>query len=106
MTEGRRYLSPKEKLAVRLRQENMCACGCKEPLESGVHYDHDTPLHLGGSNDVDNFRALKPKHHIAKSAKEAKTRAKVARIKEQGGLLRKKKSRAEKFAEKFFGGKK
>ena len=104
MTEGRRYLSPKEKLAVRMRQENICACGCGESLESGVHYDHDTPLHLGGSNDIENFRALKPRHHMAKSAKEARTRAKVARIQEQGGLLKKKKSRADKFADKFFGG--
>lgn len=102
MTERRRYLSPNEKVAVRLRQKNLCAC-CKEPLESGVHYDHVIGLHIDGTNDLSNFQALKPGHHMKKSAKEARTRAKVARIQEQGGLLKKKKSRADKAMEKILG---
>ena len=91
----RRYLSPKEKLLVRQRQRNLCAC-CGEPLESGVHYDHVIGLHIEGTNDLSNFQALKPRHQMKKTIRELKARAKCARIQEQGGLMRKKKSRADK----------
>ena len=103
MTLRRRYLSPKEKLAVRARQNHKCVCGCGEPLAmGGVQYDHIIPLHLDGTNDIDNFQALNPKHHGKKSVKELKARAKVKRIQAQGGLLRKKKSHADKAMEKIW----
>ena len=101
MIPKRRYLSPNEKVSVRIRQKDMCACGCREPLDDGVQYDHVLALHLGGTNDLDNFQALKPKHHAAKSTRELKNRAKVVRIREQGGLLKKKKSSADKYVEKL-----
>ena len=69
----------------------------------GVQFDHALPLHLGGTNDLENFRALNSRHHLAKSMRELKARAKVVRIQAQGGLLKKKKSRADKAMEKIMG---
>ena len=106
MTARRRYLSGKDKLLVRQRQDNLCACGCKEPLAmGGTQYDHALPLSLGGSNDLENFRALNPRHHMKKTIRELKARAKIARIQTQDGLRIKKKSRADKAMEKFLGAK-
>lgn len=96
MTERRR-LAQYEKLKVLMRQRFQCACGCQERLEDGqTDYDHALPLHLGGTNDLDNFRALKRGHHAKKSAKESKVRAKIRRIKESKGLLKKPMNKKEK----------
>lgn len=92
--EKRRYLTPSQKDAVILRQKGICACGCGEPLDlASVHWDHRLPLWLGGTNDIGNFDALKPRHHIVKTSKEATERAKGDRIIEQGGLLKPKLSK-------------
>ncbi len=91
MKPKRRYLSTGEKVKVISRQNGRCACGCREKLEVGsIQYDHAFPIHLGGTNDMENFRALITKHHLKKTKKEAKVRAKIRRIKETGGLKRKK----------------
>ena len=101
----RRYPSPSEKKIVRLRQQNICACGCGEMLESGVHYDHIRGLWDEGTNDLGNFQALKPGHHAKKTAKEAKRRAKLKRIQAQDGLRKKKPSQADKAIERILGAK-
>ena len=101
MTERRRYLSAKEKATVRLRQRNICVCGCGQQLESGVHYDHIIPLSEDGTNDLENFQALKPRHHIVKSRKETTRRAKVKRIQAQDGLRKPKRSRQQQFLERL-----
>lgn len=79
---ARRRLSPSEKARVIARQENRCACGCKETLIVGqIDFDHVRPLAIGGTNDLSNFVALARRHHIAKSAQETRERAKADRIK-------------------------
>ena len=96
MTVRRKYLSPSEKITVRTRQNHKCAC-CGEPLTmGGVEYDHIIPNSLDGTNDLSNFQALNKGHHIRKSVKELKARAKVKRIQAQDGLRAKKLSRADK----------
>jgi len=101
MTEKRRYLSASEKVIVINRQNGRCSCGCRKKLEAGlIQYDHALPLHLGGSNDLENFRALITKHHGKKTTKELKVRAKIKRIKEAGGLTRKKPSAKDKMIAK------
>ena len=96
MTTRRKYLSPSERITVRERQNHKCAY-CGEPLAmGGVEYDHIIPISLDGTNDLSNFQALNKGHHTRKSVKELKSRAKVKRIQAQGGLMRKKKSRADK----------
>lgn len=92
--EKRRSLTPSQKRLVRERFGECCGCGCKEPLEGRIHYDHVLPLWLGGSNELDNFAPLKAHHHIAKTAKEATTRGKVRRIaKKHAGEYKKSPSR-------------
>lgn len=81
--EKRRYLTPARKQEVRERYQNKCGCGCGESLpesDKGVHYDHVLPLWLGGSNDIDNFAPVLEDHHLKKTVRETKQRAKIKRI--------------------------
>lgn len=94
----RRQLTPGQKMMVLKRQDFICACMCTEKITDirDVHFDHALALHLGGTNDLENFRALKVKHHMAKSGRETAARAKVKRIQETDGLRRKKLSERDK----------
>lgn len=92
MTEKRRYLTDAQKAEVRRRQHGVCGCGCGEALEGKTHFDHILPLWLGGTNEIDNFAELKERHHIEKSKRETKARAKIKRIiKKREGRVRAKK---------------
>ena len=97
----RRRLSPDQRRLVRERQDNLCACGCANPLGARVEYDHETAIWAGGNNDISNFRALRPGCHASKTASEAKQRGKEKRIREQDGLRRKKLTRKEKIARRW-----
>lgn len=94
----RRQLTPGQKMMILRRQDFICACSCGEKITDirDVHFDHALALHLGGANDLENFRALKVKHHMAKSGRETAARAKVRRIQETGGLRKKKLSKQQK----------
>lgn len=92
MPTKRRYLSPKEQATVIERQSRRCACGCGEDLEAGdTKFDHDVPLWTGEDtpedfkrlNHIDNFRALKNRHHLAKTTTEATQRAKEKRVRDR-----------------------
>jgi Lhr-like helicase len=92
MPTKRRYLSPKEQATVIERQGRRCACDCGELLEAGdTKFDHDIPLWTGEDtpedfkrlNDIDNFRALKNRHHLAKTNTEAAQRAKEKRVRDR-----------------------
>ncbi len=97
MTKPRRTFPPKVYRAILIRQRNICACGCGEKFETmaDVQFDHEKPLHLEGEDVPENLRALKRRHHILKSNREATARAKVKRIQDRDGLLRKKPSRRD-----------
>lgn len=94
MKRARIRFSPKVYAEIVLRQGGRCACGCREKFVAGepIQFDHELPLDLEGADRPDNLRALKPKHHLLKTTKEAKARAKVKRIQRRGGMLRKKPS--------------
>ena len=99
----RRRLSVGAKLAIIMRQNGICACGCGEPLgvdTREIHLDHEVPLDLGGPDTTENLRALKRHHHTVKTSQEARTRRKVRAIQEQHGLRRKKPSREDKWLAK------
>lgn len=100
----RRQLTPGQKMMILKRQDFICACSCAEKITDirDVHFDHALPLHLGGTNDLENFRALKVKHHMAKSGREAAARAKVRRIQDRDGLLKRRLSASDKVMAKVF----
>ncbi len=78
----RRYLTPKQKAEVRFRQRGRCKI-CGDPLpdsDRGVEYDHIQALVHGGSNDLDNFRAIHVHCHRTKTTEDQKSNAKVKRI--------------------------
>jgi len=80
------------------KQNGLCACGCSEPLGTdprGIHFDHDKPLWLGGEDTPENLRALKAKHHLAKTKGEAPTLAKLRRLIAKDGHRGRNLSRAD-----------
>jgi 5-methylcytosine-specific restriction endonuclease McrA len=91
----RRSISPATKAAILQRQGWGCSeCGTKTgPFE----YDHVKPLWLGGKDHPDNLTAKCSPCHQKKTVVEASRRAKMKRIKEQKGLLKKKLNQKEKF---------
>ncbi len=91
--------------AILKRQRNRCACGCRKKFSGirDIHFDHIIALADGGTDTPDNLQALKLKHHKRKSKREGKTRAKVKRIRETNGLLKKKLSRRERVMADFLG---
>lgn len=92
----RKYLSVPQKALVVKRQKGKCGCGCGEDFTDprDIEFDHRLPLHLGGTNDLDNFVALKKRHHLQKTKREAFERAKADRIR-NNDLAHKKKLSAK-----------
>ena len=85
----RRQFHPRVKAEIVKRQDGICACGCGAPLGTDprdIQYDHEIPLHLDGEDTAENLRALKKKHHLVKTIREAKDRAKFRRIVDRGGM--------------------
>ena len=81
------------------RQGGICACGCGEELGTdprSIHYDHQVPLWNGGEDKPENLQALKPKHHLIKTGREAGDRAKMKRIIERDGMRKPRMSRRDK----------
>lgn len=95
MPKHRKRFAPRVYVEIVLRQNGRCAC-CGEKFVAGepIQYDHILPIWLGGKDEPENLQAMKHRHHNgvpnSKTAREAKARAKIARIKAQDGLLRKK----------------
>ncbi len=88
MTRRRKH-SARTYAEIIARQDGICACGCKEELGTDprdFQFDHHIPLHLEGEDTPDNLRALLKRHHLTKTVKEHKLRAKMARIKERDGM--------------------
>lgn len=93
----RRTLTNSEKLAVLHAQRWICACGCEGVIDgsAAVEYDHELALHLGGTNDIENFRALLAPCHRRKTVAEAKARGKVRRIRASDGLTKRRPNQRE-----------
>ncbi len=81
------------KLRIIERQGNKCAI-TGQAFRAGdkIHYDHRTPLWLGGKNAESNLQAVIDSAHIAKTKTEATVRAKINRIKAKALGIRKQKS--------------
>ncbi len=92
----RRRFPPRVYAEIVKRQDGICACGCGEALGTDprdIQYDHEIPLWKGGEDTPENLRALRKKHHLAKTIGEAKDRAKFRRIAERGGMTKRRMSR-------------
>lgn len=78
----RRKLTPTEQAEVLDRQDHCCdECGKRfQHLTDTVEYDHSRELWEGGSNDIDNFRALHAHCHKGKTAAATTRRAKADRV--------------------------
>lgn len=60
-----------------LRQHPLCCmCEAEGRVSVADEVDHITPLWAGGSDDESNFQSLCKPHHAAKTADEARERAK------------------------------
>lgn len=91
----RRNIRPVTKVLILTRQGGACSeCGTKTgPFE----YEHVKPLWLGGRDHPDNLTAKCVSCHKAKTVAEASNRAKMKRIREQDGLLKRKLNKREKY---------
>ena len=92
----RRRFSPKVYAEIVARQGGLCACGCKESLGTDprdIQFDHEIALHLDGADTPDNLRALKKRHHLEVTKRQATARAKSKRIQERDGMMRRRLSR-------------
>ncbi len=94
----RRRFHPRVYAEIVKRQDGICACGCGEALGADprdIQFDHETPLHLGGEDTPENLRALKKRHHLVKTIRETKDRAKFRRIAERGGMTKRRMNRQD-----------
>ena len=85
----RRYLTPREKLAMLQAQGWLCACGCHRPVWPGgpVEYDHHVPVALGNTAKPDRALApfchrLKTKRDVGMISKADRQRFKAERVAE------------------------
>ncbi|UCR75651.1 HNH endonuclease [Burkholderia phage phiBt-TXDOH] len=70
---GRSWMQTRERIAI--AQQFKCQrCGCAW-MSWRDQVDHDVPLEQGGSNDDENLRLLCDDCHKAKTADEARARA-------------------------------
>lgn len=100
----RRRFHPKTYAEIIERQDGICACGCDEPLGTDprdIQFDHEVALHLGGADTPDNLRALKKKHHLVKTIREAKDRGKFRRIADQGGMTKRRMNQQDRMLAKY-----
>lgn len=85
----RAEFSPKTKLAAFERCKGICECGCGQKIEVAEYDHYPVPAAFGGSNDLDNCRALRKKcHRRITSEKDIPTIAKAKRIVEKRAGVR------------------
>lgn len=91
MVTDRKPLTKRQRLTLYLSQGGRCAvCGERRELDE-MDDDHHLPLWNNGTNEADNRRMIcREGCHKAKTAKEAKERAKVKRLSESRPRLRRK----------------
>ena len=89
--QPRKYLPPKAKAALVLKQGGLCAgCGVKP---RAFEYDHIIALDEGGTNDPSNWQALGRCCHVPKTGAHAKRRAKTNRLRGKTGQVKRRKER-------------
>ena len=82
--------SVKTRKAAYDRANGICECGCKMPFgKERVEYDHELPDFLGGTNDLENCKAIRVSCHKLKTIEDMQTIKKARRIQnKQRGLFR------------------
>lgn len=75
----RRTLTTRQKAEIRFRQGDCCKI-CGDPLAGKCEFDHVHALTHGGSNHLDNFRALCIPCHRGKTKADVAAAAKVKRV--------------------------
>jgi len=90
-THERKYLTPKQKVALLTNQGGRCAI-CREKCRA-FEYDHVVELWASGTNDFSNWQALCRNCHTTKSGVEAKHRAKMNRLRGKAGQVKRRKER-------------
>jgi hypothetical protein len=83
----RRRFPPRVYAEIIARQNSKCACGCDEDLTDprDIEFDHALDLQWGGEDTPENLRALKKRHHLDKTIRQRKERAKCDRLANAGG---------------------
>ena len=104
---GRIRFHPRVYAEIVRRQDGICACACGEPLGDDprdIQFDHELALHAGGPDTPDNLRALLRRHHLTKTVRETKARAKVSRIQARGGMTKRRMSKHDRAMAYYLGG--
>jgi 5-methylcytosine-specific restriction endonuclease McrA len=107
MKPARKKFAPSVYAGIIASQKGLCGCGCGEPLGDDprdIQFDHVLDLQWGGSDTPDNLKALKSRHHLIKTTKAAKERAKVARIQKRDGMHKRKMNGADQALAKILEG--
>lgn len=85
LVEKRRKLTRAEVIALCVRQQSKCGCGCGgwlDPFHEGVIDEHRIPLELTGSNDLSNRALYRKPCAVEKTVKDA---ADIAKAKRRAG---------------------
>lgn len=93
LVEKRRPLTRAETIAICVRQNGRCGCGCGKPLNpftEGVIDEHIIPLELTGSNDLSNRAYYRKPCAAEKTVKDAADIAKAKRLAGEVGIGRRK----------------
>lgn len=94
----RKYLTPKLKAQLALKQNGLCAlCGCKP---RAFEWDHIQELWAGGTNAIENWQGVCRGCHRDKSGKQAKHRAKMNRCRGKAGQVARRKAHGSKLKSK------
>ena len=99
MKHRRRYLTPLQKMRLIEKQRFICCCGCGEPLGTDprdIEFDHRHSRWCGGSEDLENYGAMRKGHHSVKTDRETTLRAKCDRIAKRDGLRKRKPNQHDK----------
>lgn len=78
MKAKRKYLTPKERAAMREAQHDMCVCGCDQPLGERTVAEHWICVALGNGEKPDSL--LRYECALEKTKRDVKAIAKVKRI--------------------------
>jgi 5-methylcytosine-specific restriction endonuclease McrA len=80
---SRREFSVAVKKAAYARSGGICECGCGQPFsdhpKERPQYDHELPDFLGGTNDLENCKAIRTSCHIVKTFGDDMTKIKKVR---------------------------
>lgn len=75
-TRGRKWMTRRERWL--MAHPLCCMCQAEDKVVQGQEVDHVNPLWAGGKDDDTNYQTLCIDHHKAKTAREARDRARAS----------------------------